>query len=751
MALGLLILSTIILIQQTARFADILGSSGAPLDLTFEVALNLLPNILIFTLPMATLAGVATGFSRMGHDSELVAMRAAGVGTIRIILPMLFLGILISLLTFQVSFQVAPASARALRDIGLRAALYKLESPVEPKSFYTGMPGKVVYVREGDKETGRWKEVFIYWEEQDGQTRLVTARTGRLDFSGDQTELVLEDASMATLPAGGGKAIAEGKHVTIERSASMRVRDERLNVSRNALAKRVRERELELDEMNWAQLSRKAETASEAPARREAAIALHKKLTLSLSPIVFAFFGACLGLKAVRGGRSQGVMLSLAAMLLYYLISLAGEQMGRAGIVRPFVGAWMAFSLATLGGMLLLLTRYRNFKVPFAGRLNPQPQPKKRREATRGGWSPTPLGLLDRKIFKAVAWNFTYTFLSLILIFIIFTLFELLRYIAQNHIAGALVARYLIFLLPFTSIAVTPVSALLSVLITFTLLVRRSESTAWWASGQSTFRQILPCIFFSSILGLGVWFVQEKLMPPANRRQNALRALIRTGNAQTEAQLGRIWVSSTDARRIYTYVDTSVEEGALENIMIFNFTPESVGLEQVLISSEGVLDGGSPLLDLKNVEEINLGAERIAYQYKKSEAIPAEELRALNDPGVKKPSEFDSKSLSAYIKTLKARGANTGPLAVALERKRVEPFYPVVMVLIGAPLALVFGRRSATLSLCVAIGVGLAFLGITGGLQQVGASGLISPLVAAWSPPFLFLATGIYLISRSKT
>src|ERR1044072_113172 len=63
LALSLAILSIIILIQQTSKFADVLGTSAVPLRLTLEVTLNVLPNILIFTLPMSTLVGVATGYS----------------------------------------------------------------------------------------------------------------------------------------------------------------------------------------------------------------------------------------------------------------------------------------------------------------------------------------------------------------------------------------------------------------------------------------------------------------------------------------------------------------------------------------------------------------------------------------------------------------------------------------------------------------------------------------------------------------
>jgi LPS export ABC transporter permease LptF/LPS export ABC transporter permease LptG len=748
-ALGLAILTIILLIQQTTRFADILGSSGAPLRLTLDVALNLLPNLLIFTLPMSTLVGVATGFSRMGHDSELIAMRAAGIGTIRIILPTLILGGLIGLTTFYVGFTVAPAAAQNLREIGLRAAFYKLESPVEPRSFYTGMPGKVVYVREGDRDSGQWEKIFIYWQESDGRVRLATAQKGRLDFSGDQTELVLEDATMTTLPAGGVEAIERGEHVTIERSASMRVKDDRLNAGRSSLAKRIREREPEFDEMGLAQLEEKTRSEPDRLRRREAQLALHKRLALSFSPIIFAFFGACLGLRSIRGGRSQGVALSLVSMLLYYLISLAGEQLGRAGVVPPIIGSWLAFCLAIICALALLWSRYWRLNIGFTRRLRTRTPLKERGESTKGQWASSLLGLLDRRIFRSLTWNFLFTFCSLVLVFVIFTLFELLRFIAINHISGFTVAQYFIFLLPFTCIAVAPVSTLLSVLVTFALMVRRSESIAWWASGQSVFRLIVPCIFFAAILGACIWSIQEKLMPSANRRQNILRGIIRSGTAQTEAQQGRTWISSTDSRRIYTF-DSTIEGGQLvENLMLFKLNPDLMQLEQILTTKQAILNS-SAIMMTEAVEQINIGGQTVTHAQSSGVVLPAEDFQALNT-GFKKPSEFDSESLSAYIKTLKVRGVNVNPLLVALERRRVELFYPLVMVLVGAPLALVLGRRSSMLALCIAIGIGLAFLGITNGLQQVGASGLLSPIIAVWSPPFLFLAVGIYLLSRSQT
>jgi LPS export ABC transporter permease LptG len=747
--LALSVLSAILLIQQTAKFAEVLGSSETPLNLTLQVTANLLPSILIFTLPTSVLIGTATGFGQLGHDSELIAVRAAGVGTLRIITPPLFLGALLSALTFYVAFRVAPAASQNLRDIGLQAALYKLESPVEPKSFYTGIPGKVVYVREGDAERGLWGKIFIQWEEPGGEVRLVTARTGRLDYSGEQAELVLDDALLTTLPAGGVQAIANGAHVTIERSANMRLRDERLNFGRNTLTRRMHEREPELDELGWGGLLQRAKSSGEMSVRREATLAFHRRVTLGLSPVIFAFFGAVLGLKVVRGGRSKGVLLSLASMLVYYLVSLVGEQLARAGTISPVVGSWLAFACAVVAGVLLLLSRRRNFNFSMRKTAHAKSRPASGsvgKSARRGYISL--LGLLDKSIFKSLTVNFLLIVSALVSIFLIFTLFELLRFIAVNRTGFSLVVRYLLFLMPFACIAVTPVGALLSSLITFALMVRRNESVAWWSSGQSVFRFIVPCLFFAVLLGACVWVIQDKVMPEANRRQNALRGMIKTGGAQTEAQTGRRWVSSADSRHIYAY-NPSNEGGQYDDLVVFNFDPESLHLENVYIAPEAESGVGSGL-KLKGAELIDFGARRATYTHVPEVSIDSADFQAFN-AGLNRPMEFDFRALSAYINALKARGANVQPLSVALGRRLVEPLLPLVMILVGAPLAFVFGRRGTIVALCVAIGVGLLFLGMMSVTQQVGASGLISPYIAAWSPPVLFSGAGIYLLSRAQT
>ena len=740
-ALSLVILTAVLLTQQAARLAEVLGASDASPRLVAEVLLYLLPNILVFSLPMSVLIGTATGLSRLGSDSELVAIRAAGVGTWRIMSPVLLVGVSLCLLTLYVGFVWAPSAAQGLRDAALRAALHKLESPVEPRSFYTGMPGKVVYVRDGDRERGQWGRVFMHWLEPGGQVRLVTALAGRLDTSGEQTELVLEDAVITTLPP--SSASEQGGGVTTERSARLRIRDDRLNQSRSELLKRIREREAELEEMGWRQLRSRA--AGSDKDSEKAAAALHRRLSMCLAPFAFVLLGGSFGLKVGRGGRSVGVLASLAALVLYYLLALLGEQLWRAGVIPPAPGAWLAFGLSVLTGAALIASYRRHFTLPLKlfGR---------GAVAREGGVAVARrrsilLGLLDKSIINALLRNFCLVLASLVAIFFIFTLFELLRFITAGTSGPALVLRYLFFLLPYVYVAVTPVSTLLAVLITFALLARRSEAVSWWASGQSVYRLLLPCFVCAACIGGALWAVQEKLMPEANRRQNALRMQIRSGGLQSEPQTGRVWVASGDTRRIYSYGPSG--GAVLGAPLIFDFDEGAVHLRRILSGAQASVAGGDRLV-LKGVEILELGEGGAA------RSRVAEASVGLADPEVfkyelNKPTELDIKGLSAYIRTLKRSDRDAQPLAVALERKRAEPFSPLVMALVGAPLALAFGRRSAVTALCAAVFIALTFLGVNSGLQQVGVSGLLPPVVAAWSPTFIFAAVGVYFLTRSKT
>ncbi|HEV2916100.1 MAG TPA: LptF/LptG family permease [Pyrinomonadaceae bacterium] len=752
--LALLLLTATLMGQQAGRFGELLMGTGVPLPLVWEITVALIPNVLSFTLPMAMLAGTMIGFSRMGSDSELVSMRAAGIGTWRLLWPVLLLGAVLSFATLFINFNLLPEAARTLRQAGLHAALYKLDSPIEPRSFNAEIPGYVVYVRDGDKSQGRWGRVFIYSRDADGATRLVTARSGRIDSAAEQSELVLSDAVATRIPA---TAAVEREYVT-ERLAQLRIV---FNTGRKAVLDELRRDEAKPDEMGWRELRAYA-AAGTGTEGRDAATLLQKRLTLSAAPLVFALLGVALGLRVRKGGRGMGVLLSLVTMVAYYLLLIMGEQLARAGTAPVVAATWLATFVTVAYSLSLLLLRrgrlmgflhYRRGSEERAAPVGAKQGALKEREEDRRGWRARLLGfpsLLDMSLLRMLTLSFIYAFVTLTAIFIIFTLFELWRFIATTGAGASLIARYVLFLLPLLSVELLPASVLLAMLATYALMARRSEAVAWWACGQSVYRLVLPGLLFAAAAGAGAWLIQERLMPQSNFKQEALRAQIRGGVARATTPVGRQWLAATGNGRLYAY-EYDDEVAALKDLVIYDFDEEGVHLRQAVRARQAVWLSPAQM-ELREVETLvfrGAGTERKgAARMLLGGAEPEEVFR----PGTDKPSYLNAKQLSAYIKSVKRRGGSgVASLAVALQRKYADPLSALVMALIGIPLALAFGRRSAIIALCTALAIGLGFRAITGGFTQLAVYELLPAAVAAWAPPVIFASVGIYLLFRART
>lgn len=747
--ISFVLLTTILFVQQTGRYIETIFHGLVPASFVYGLALALLPTVLVFTIPMAVLAGTIIGLGRMGSDSELVALRAAGVSTWKILWPVLALGLIATAATFELNLKEAPRAQQHLKSVILRSALYKLDSPVEPRTFTSDIPGYVIYVRDGDKALGQWGRVFIKSQQADHSTQLITARAGRIDSSPEKSELVLQEAMRTSLPA----PEVRDQSYKVERLAQLRVV---INTGRSSVLEQLNKASSDPEQMEWSALRQRiAETTG--PEQRNAGIILHKRLALSLSPLVFALFGSALALRLRRGSRGFGVMMSLFIMLIYYLLSLGGDQMARAGSLPPIVGGWLATVITMVIGIALLILRRREITSWFKRTKAPSraegvESSAAQRTARSGArrWITRFPGLLDWTIVRTMGISFLFGFIALVLIFNVFTTFELWRFIAANRASFELVARYLFYLLPLVSVELFPGSVLVAALMTYALVARRREAVAWWACGQSVYRLMLPGLTFAILISAGSWLIQERVMPEANVRQDNLRARIRGNPAQVNNEAERRWLVSSDGARIYAY-DFDERRQALLKPTIYEFDKDQVELKRVTSGEEGKWLAGGGEFEIDRAHWINLDEARVTQQSAAQLKITGVDPPAVFKPTLDRPSQLSAERLRTYIKTLKARGADTAVLAVALQRKYAAPFSVIVMALIGMPLAISLGRKSTVVALCSAVVVSLAFWLVSGGFQQLGEHALLPPGPAVWTPIVIFACGGLYFISRVRT
>lgn len=740
-------LTAVLFAQQAARFAELVLFSDLPLSLLGQIGAALLPGVLVFTIPIATLTGIIIGFSRMGTDSEIVAMRAAGVGSWTMLWPTLIVGLVLTAATAYIHMKEAPEAARDLERVAVQGAIAKLDSPVDPRTFST-LPRYVIYVRDGDKTQGTWGRVFIFTQLADKTTEVLTARSGRIDSSADKSELALTDVLVTKFPS--AKSDAVEKSYVVERSDQLRIV---FNTGRADLVQRLNMRNTIADGLEWHELKAQAASGNDNE-RREAQRIMHRRLALSVAPLMFAFLGGVLGLRIRRGGRSIGVLLSLIVGIVYYLVSLMGESLSRAGSVSPVIGAWLATVFMVLLSLFFLLTNRRSlpsFSSTSKSKSKidtktAKPAPQTLMLGVGGFGFPT---LLDATLFRTLAVSFLVGFFALAAIFNIFTLFELWRFIAVNNIGASLVARYLLFLLPLISVELFPATMLVSVLITYALLSRRRETIAWWASGQSVYRLMLPGLLFALGMAATSWLVQEHLMPAANLKQDALRARIKGGEPRAISGTGLQWLASIETGRLYSY-EFDPTQGSLSEPTVYELDSQAVHLNKVTTGKTASWIDSSHLR-ISDAQSLVLNGLEVEQQVFPEITLDRVEAPAVFRPTIDRPSQLSAKGLSDHIKSARQRGREVPGLAVALQRKYAAPFGILIMALIGMPLAVSFGRKGTIIALCIAVAISIAYWAVGGGFQQMGNYGLLRPTVAGWSPLLVFAAAGTYFLSRVRT
>src|SRR5689334_1890994 len=106
--IGLSALTFVFFSQQLGTLLEIFIRQSATLREIGELCMAIIPNVLTFTIPMAVLVGILTGFGRMSSDSEATAFRAAGISMNRLLLPVMTLASVAWAINLFLTLWVAP-------------------------------------------------------------------------------------------------------------------------------------------------------------------------------------------------------------------------------------------------------------------------------------------------------------------------------------------------------------------------------------------------------------------------------------------------------------------------------------------------------------------------------------------------------------------------------------------------------------------------------------------------------------------
>jgi lipopolysaccharide export system permease protein len=140
-------LSAAVWLAQSLPLVDLIVNRGLSLDIFLYLAMLILPRFLDIVLPIGVFIAVLLTFNRLATESELVVMRAAGLGPLSLARPVLILAAIAFSILMSFSLYVLPVSTRAFKDLQFEIRHRFVSSLIQEGTFTTISDKLTLYIR----------------------------------------------------------------------------------------------------------------------------------------------------------------------------------------------------------------------------------------------------------------------------------------------------------------------------------------------------------------------------------------------------------------------------------------------------------------------------------------------------------------------------------------------------------------------------------------------------------------------------
>ena len=338
--LTIAILTITVLLGKVVNLIELMLTHGIGLKEVLIFVGAIIPTFMVYTLPGAFLVAVLIAMTRMSSDSEIIAMKASGIGLSSIVRPVAVLAVITVVLTLSVTLYMKPWGKNVLKDLLFDVATKSAAATLTEKQFYDRFDGTTLYVDQVKPEDeNALKRVFISNEADGKDPIIIFAKEGGFAPSSDSRErsigIQLEDGAIHQ---------RSSKDNTYHKIAFSTYRfrldfGDKGGGSKGSVSKRARgmkelyPREFieRLDQVKAAGLPAYAYSVD-----------WQKKFSQPFSIFVFALLALPLGMQRVRSARLTGFGLAIGVMLAYHLMDNALEALGDNGYIHHITAAWGA-------------------------------------------------------------------------------------------------------------------------------------------------------------------------------------------------------------------------------------------------------------------------------------------------------------------------------------------------------------------------------------------------------------------------
>ena len=322
------------------RVLNLAISKGIEFHSLFKLILYSLPTVIVTSIPMSALMGVMLGLSRLNNDSEITALRAAGLSNFRILRPLIILSLVLSLAAFFLNENVVPIGKFLSQEVYINEITLKKPFPkVARNLFFDGGQQFKLYVRDYSEDDNLMKKVTLY-QFTKNFPQVTQAKTAQIQngnlwvFKDGKTTYFNDDGSILY------QVSFKTWSYPISDRYAQKIHRKRTNKNPNEMSMRELHEEIE---------KRKKNKLGSLDYQTQ----FYFRSAFPFAALFLVFAGAPVAIRHTRGARSSGFGMGILLMILYYILLSSGKSLGGNGTLHPLLSNWSANFFTLVAGIFL--------------------------------------------------------------------------------------------------------------------------------------------------------------------------------------------------------------------------------------------------------------------------------------------------------------------------------------------------------------------------------------------------------------
>ena len=340
-------LTTILYLDKFLFMAEMIVNRGTSLVEMAMMMAYISPAFLALTIPMGVLLSSVITFNQFSANNEWIAMKACNWSFLQLMKPVSCFALMAYFLANIIMFWALPWGNQSYKILIYDIIKNRANVDIKPDIFNKDFKNLIILVKERSQDS-KLQGVFLANTSHKDSPQIITSNEGVI-YSNPKTlkiQLILTEGTIHELSKDRGNY----QTLNFDRYDITLSLPETEKLEKKAL---VGNRELSLEKIREKIQEHKKKGLPTSGAEVE----ISKKFSLPFTCLLFAFFGAPLGVKSSRSGKSGSFGLTVLVILLYYISLIMTQNLGRIGEIHAYTSVWIP------NFILLILVIYSSYKM----------------------------------------------------------------------------------------------------------------------------------------------------------------------------------------------------------------------------------------------------------------------------------------------------------------------------------------------------------------------------------------------------